>query len=82
LGKNSIFPGSLTLPILLVILATPLFGWLILLTQAARGVPVDWLGSTTQIIGPEIVLNIASVSVIYPALRWLATQMRPAQMEW
>jgi len=82
LGKNSIFPGSLTLPILLVALATPLYGWIVLLSEMIRGIPVDWLASTVRIIGPEIAFNAALAVIVYPALRWLATQIRPTQMEW
>lgn len=82
LGKSSVFPGSLTLPILLVALATPVYGWVVLLSEMIRGIPVDWLASTVRIIGPEIAFNAALTVVAYPTLRWLATQYRPAQMEW
>ncbi len=82
LGKNSVFPGSLTLPVLLVALATPVYGWLVLLTELLRGIPVDWLASSVRVIGPEIAINGALVIVVYPVLRWLATQIRPTQMEW
>jgi hypothetical protein len=82
LGKNSVFPGSLTLPILLVALATPVYGWVVLLSEMIRGIPVDWLASTVRIIGPEIAFNAALAVIVYPAMRWLATQYRPAQMEW
>ncbi|MDQ1300131.1 MAG: rod shape-determining protein MreD [Chloroflexota bacterium] len=82
LGKNSVFPGSLTLPALLVLAATPVFGWVVLLTKAALGLPVDWLASTLHIIGPEMALNGALAPVVYPVLRWLARQTRPAQMAW
>jgi rod shape-determining protein MreD len=82
LGKNSVFPGSLTLPILLVALATPVYGWIVLLSEMVRGIPVDWLASTLHIIAPEITFNAALVIVVYPALRGLATQIRPAHMEW
>jgi rod shape-determining protein MreD len=82
LGKNSVFPGSLTLPILLVALATPVYGWVVLLSEMIRGIPVDWLASTVRIIGPEIAFNAALTVIAYPALRWLATHYRPTQMEW
>ncbi len=82
LGKNSVFPGSMTLPALLVLLATPVFGWVVLLTKAVAGLPVDWLASTLYIIGPEMALNVALVPLAYPALRWLAMQARPGQMAW
>ncbi len=82
LGKNSVFPGSLTLPSLLVALATPLHGCVILLTRQMLGVPVDWLASMVRIIVPEIGLNLLLVPLVYPVLRWLAVQIRPVQMEW
>jgi rod shape-determining protein MreD len=82
LGKNSVFPGSLTLPILLVALATPVYGWVVLLSEMIRGIPVDWLASTVRIIGPEIAFNAALTVIAYPALRWLETHYRPTQMEW
>jgi rod shape-determining protein MreD len=82
LGKSSVFPGSLTLPILLVVLATPIHGWIVLLIQQFLGVPVDWLSSTLRVIVPETGLNVLLVPVVYIALRWLAAQIRSVQMEW
>ncbi len=82
LGKDSVFPGSLTLPALLVALATPVFGWVVLLTKSVLGLPVDWLASTLYIIGPELALNLALTPVVYPVLRWLALQARAGHMGW
>lgn len=72
IGRNSIYAQNIFWPVLLVILATPLHGWLILLTQQLRAVPVDWVGSTVRIILPELVLNIVITLPVYPGLRWLA----------
>ncbi len=72
IGRSSIFAQNIFWPVLLVILATPLHGWLILLTQQLRGVPVDWVGSTVRIILPELVLNIVMTLPVYPGLRRLA----------
>ncbi len=82
LGKNSVFPGSLTLPVLLVLLATPAYGWVVLLTKTVLGLPVDWLASTLYVIGPEAVLNMALTFLVYPLLRWLARTLQPGQMAW
>ncbi len=82
LGKKSIFPGRSTLPVLLVLLATPVFGWIVLLARAMGGLAVDWLIATVRIIGPEMVLNALLTLPAYPVLRWLATQTRPTAMEW
>jgi len=82
LGKDSVFPGSLTLPALLVLLATPIFGWGVLLTKTMLGLPVEWLASTRYVIGPEIALNLALTPVIYPTLRWLALHVRAGQAGW
>lgn len=82
LGKDSVFPGSLTLPALLVALATPVFGWVVLLTKTVLGLPVDWLASTLYVIGPEAALNVALTPVVYLLLRWLAIRLQPGQMAW
>ncbi len=74
LGKRSVFPGTLTLPVLLVLLATPVFGWVVLLTQAMRGLAVDWPAATVRIIAPEMVLNALLTFLVYPVLRRLAGQ--------
>ena len=82
LGRSRVFGGSLPLPVLLVGLATPLFGWINLLTQQFRDLPVDWAGSTLRVILPELALNILLVLAIFPVLRWLAVRLGGARMEW
>lgn len=82
LGRSSVFPGSLTLPMLLVALATPVHGWIVLLIEQMLGTPVDWVTSTLRVILPEMGLNVLLVIIVYPALRWLATQIQSVQMEW
>ncbi|MCX7671526.1 MAG: rod shape-determining protein MreD [Anaerolineae bacterium] len=82
LGKKSVFPGSLTLPVLLVLLATPVFGWVVLLTKAMVGQSVDWLAATWRVIGPEMGLNALLTLLTYPMLRRLAGATRPTAMEW
>jgi rod shape-determining protein MreD len=72
IGRSSIFAQNIFWPLLLVVLATPLHGWLVLLTQQLRGVPVDWVGSTVRIILLELVLNLVITIPVYPGLRWLA----------
>lgn len=72
LGRRRVFANHLLLPGLILALATPLHGWLILLTQQLRGLPVDWAGATVRVILPELALNLALMLVIYPVLRWLA----------
>lgn len=74
LGKSSIFAGNLALPVVIVSLATPVYGWIVLLTQQLYGTPVDWIASTVRVIGPELVLNALLTVPIYPLLRWLAFQ--------
>lgn len=82
LGTHSIFAGNLLLPILTVVLATPLHGWVILLIQQLLGRPVDWIASTTGVIGPEIALNSLLVLPVYPLLRRLAAQLGAPRAEW
>lgn len=82
LGRSRVFTGSLPLPALLVALATPIFGWINLLIQQMRGVPVDWIGSTLRVVLPELALNALLVLVTYPILRWLAARVGAIRMEW
>jgi len=76
LGRNRVFAGNLWWPILVTALATLVYGWIVLLTEQMRGLPVDWVASTVQVIGPEMLLNVAAMVLVYPALRALATRSR------
>jgi len=67
-GRNRVFANSLWWPILLIVMATPVFGWIVLLTAQIRGIPVDWLGSTVHVVGPELALNVAAMVLVYPIL--------------
>jgi rod shape-determining protein MreD len=69
IGRNRVFSNNLWWPIVLVAMATPVYGWIVLLTEQIRGVPVDWLGSTIHVVGPELALNVAAMVVVYPVLR-------------
>jgi rod shape-determining protein MreD len=82
LGRSRVFAGSLPLPVLLVALATPIFGWINLLILQVRGLSVDWIGSTLRVILPELALNVLLVLAVYPMLRWLAVRLGAARMEW
>lgn len=75
IGRSRVFAQNVFWPILLVTLATPLHGWIVLLTQQLRGVPVNWVDSTLRIILPELALNIGLTLPIYPGLRWLAARV-------
>jgi rod shape-determining protein MreD len=76
IGRNRVFGGNLGWPILLTVLATPVYGWVVLLTQQVRSLPVDWVASTTHVIGPELLLNVATMAVTYPIMRALMARSR------
>jgi rod shape-determining protein MreD len=82
LGESNLFQGNVFLPVIIVALATPLHGWIILLTQQLRHLNVDWLGVTLRVILPELALNVAAVVIVYPALRWLAQRVGAERMDW
>jgi rod shape-determining protein MreD len=69
IGRNRVFSNNLWWPIVLIALATPVYGWIVMLTEQIRGVPVDWLGSTVHVVGPELALNVATMILVYPLLR-------------
>lgn len=76
LGRNSVYHNNIWLPALLVALATPLHAWLLLLTRQLRGAPIDWLGTTTHLILPEIALNVALTLLVVRLLRRISDELR------
>jgi rod shape-determining protein MreD len=71
IGKTTVFPGNLTLPVFIVALATPVHGWIVLLIETLRGMPINWVTQTVQVIAPELLLNAALTILAYPVLRGL-----------
>lgn len=81
IGRHSIYAQSVFWPMLLVALATPLHGWIVLLIQQFLGMPVDWLNSTVHVILPELILNVLLTIPVYTGLRWIAAQIGVPIME-
>jgi rod shape-determining protein MreD len=82
LGESNLFQGNIFLPVIVVTLATPLYGWMILSAQQLRGLHVDWPNVTLYVILPELLLNGTLVILVYPALRWLAQQLGSERLDW
>jgi rod shape-determining protein MreD len=76
LGRNRVFANNLWWPILVVAMATPVYGWIVLLTEQLRGIPVDWVASTIHVIGPEMLLNVAAMALVYPVMRAMTARPR------
>jgi rod shape-determining protein MreD len=76
IGRSSVYHNNVWLPVLLVALATPLHAWLILATRQLRGAPIDWLGTTTHLILPEIALNVALTLIFARLLRRISSELR------
>jgi rod shape-determining protein MreD len=76
LGRNRVFANNLWWPMLIVLMATPVYGWIVLLTEYLRGIPVDWVASTLHVIGPEMLLNVATMALVYPLMRALTARPR------
>jgi rod shape-determining protein MreD len=75
LGTTNVFAGNLMLPVLIVVLATPIYAWIVLFTQQMRGLPVDWLATSLRVIAPEMLLNALAALLVFPALRGLIRAM-------
>jgi rod shape-determining protein MreD len=71
LGTTNVFTGNLLLPVVIVALATPIYGWIVLLTEQVRGLPIDWLANTLRVIAPETLLNGLMILLTFPVLRWV-----------
>ena len=78
IGRSSVYANNTWLPVLLVALATPLHGWIILLTRQLRGAPIDWLGTSTHVILPALALNVALALIMTRALRRISRELRLA----
>ncbi|MBM4461525.1 MAG: rod shape-determining protein MreD [Chloroflexi bacterium] len=88
LGKSSVFAANVLLPMSIVALATPIHGWIILLTLQIQpalagpgGVSVNWLDSTARIIAPELALNVLTIALLYPLLRRLSAALNAGRAE-
>jgi len=78
LGRGTIYSSSAILSLLLVTVATPLRGWLILALQAASGLQVDWIATTLHVISVEAALNVLLMAAIYPVMRvWVMPLDKP-----
>src|SRR5450756_258461 len=82
LGETNLFQGNIFLPVIVIVLATPLHAGIVLLTEQLRHVQVDWTGVALRIVLPEMVLNIVTVVLVYPALRWLAGKVGAQRLNW
>ncbi len=76
IGRNSVYVNNLWLPVLLVALATPIEGWLMLFMRQLHGVPVDWAGTTTRVILPALALNVLLAIVVIWVMRRLRVRAR------
>jgi rod shape-determining protein MreD len=76
LGRNRVFANNLWWPMLVALMATPVYGWIVLLTEQLLGSPVDWAASTLHVIGPEALLNVAAMALVYPLMRALTSRPR------
>lgn len=69
IGRSSIYVNNIWLPMLLVAIATPIEGFLMVMIRQLRGVPVDWQGTAVQVILPALVLNVVLTPFIARLLR-------------
>ncbi len=82
LGESNLFQGNIFLPAIIVALATPLHAAIVLLAEQLQHVHVDWAGVAIHVVLPELVLNVATVVLVYPLLRWLAEKVGAERLNW
>jgi rod shape-determining protein MreD len=76
--RSSIYVNNIWWPVLLVVIATPLQGWLMLFMRQLRGLPVDWGGATTQVILPAMALNLVLTIIVVRLMRRFGGRSRAA----
>ncbi len=82
LGESNLFQGNIFLPIIAVAIATPLHAAIVLLAMQLQHVHVDWLGVALRVVLPEMFLNMATMILVYPMLRWLADKVSAERLNW
>ncbi len=82
LGETNLFQGNIFLPIIVILLATPLHAGMVLMTEHLRHVQVDWIGIALRVVLPEMALNVVTVALVYPVLRWLAGKVGAQRLNW
>jgi rod shape-determining protein MreD len=82
ISQSNLFQGNMLLPIVVIVFATPLHAAIVLLAEQLRHVSVDWAGVGLHVILPETVLNMVTVALIFPPLRWLADKVGAERLNW
>lgn len=80
LARSTVFSPSTMLPVLLVLPATLLRGWIVLAVQAVSGFRVDWVATTLHVIALEAALNALLTIILYPFMRWWAVRSSSSAM--
>jgi rod shape-determining protein MreD len=78
IGRSSVYVNNLWLPVVVVAIATPIHGWIMLFIRQAQGVSIDWPGMTLRVILPALALNIVLTIVVVRVLRWASGSARLA----
>ena len=82
LGRSTVFRSQLFLPMLVMLLATIVYGILFLLVVWISGHGVSWLDSLFRLVVPSAVLNAVLTPVVFVVMRWLNTRFGREEMEW
>lgn len=82
LGENSILRGHVLLPVLVVLLVSPLYNITVLALFQLLGRPVLWEAALRHVIWPAAVLDLLALPVVYLSLRRLHRLTAMPQMEW
>jgi len=82
LGQATVFRTHVTLPLIVMFLATLVYDLLFLLIVQIAGTPVAWLESLMRIILPSAALNTVLVPLVYLVMRGLHTWLVREEMEW
>lgn len=76
IGRKSVYVNNLVLPMLLVALATPVQGVLMLFIRELRGMTFDWGGAMTHVVLPALGLNLILTVLLSRPLRRFSTRAR------
>ncbi len=82
IGEVNVFRTHLILPLATVLLASLLYGALMLLVLQLTGRPVDWAGSLVTTVVPSAIVNTLLTPLVYGIVYWLHRLLGRDVIDW
>jgi rod shape-determining protein MreD len=82
MGQTNVFRNAWFLPYVTIVVATLVFGALLIALLQLGGRPMPWGVLIWRILLPEMTFNLICTPILYPLVAWLHKRARPEVVEW